>query len=135
LPIVFVALPIVFASETIVKVTKKIVFEPETIFLWPRRLSLRRCRLSLTSRRFLCDADDLLYDKANCLCLFADCLKVGQSFASPQLVVFGARSPLASLLIQEIHQRIQLTVTNKRYLRFTKYVKNYFIIYRNYYFL
>jgi hypothetical protein len=64
-------------------------------------------QLSLQSRRFLCDADDLLYDKANCLCLFADCLKVGQSFASPKLVVFGARSPLASLLIQEIHQRIE----------------------------
>jgi hypothetical protein len=42
-------------------------------------------------------------------------LKVGQSFASPQLVVFGARSPLASFLLREIHQKIE---------RIIKYNKN-----------
>ena len=35
-------------------------------------------------------------------------LIVEQSFANPSWFIFGARSPLASLLIREIHHQIQL---------------------------
>jgi hypothetical protein len=51
---------------------------------------------------------DLLRDFDDLLCVFDDCrrlkedyFRVEQSFASPKLVVFGARSPLASLVIQD----------------------------------
>jgi hypothetical protein len=39
---------------------------------------------------------------------------VEHSFAIPQLVVLGARSPLASLLIQEIHQQMERIIKHNK---------------------
>jgi hypothetical protein len=121
LTIVFVVLPIVFVSKTNVKMTKTIVLSLRQSSSSPKRIF---CLLA----DCLCHRDDLLCLVADCFCVEDNCLSRKEDYlrlgnASPVPAgCFWSSSPLASLLIQEIHQ---LTGTNMRYLRFKKFVKHY----------
>jgi hypothetical protein len=69
--------------------TEKIFFASETIFFAAERIFFVIQTIFFMSKTIVAAAKTIIFE-------------VGQSFASPKLVVFGARSPLASLLIQEL---------------------------------
>jgi hypothetical protein len=101
------------------------------LFLSLRRSFWGQDDLLCVVEDLLCHREDLLCVEEDCRSLKEDYFKAGQSFANPKLVVFGASSPLASLLIPLasllFRETRQLISTNKLYLCFKRFFKDYFM--------
>ena len=125
----------VFVTGTFVWETKTVVSKPETILLatgkmvslikkilWQARTMVAVIGTTVCAKNTIFPTSETTVTAAKkmvsvaptmvCKVLSIGVLIVEQSFANPKLVSFRSSSPLASLLIQEIHQQIQLTGHN-----------------------
>jgi hypothetical protein len=105
---------------TIFRLTGKIVFVANTIVLVIETMVFVNITMVETSDATVAAAKKMVSVALTMVCnvLTIGFVIIEQSFANPKLVFFGARSPLASVVILEIHQQIQLTSTAPAYLRF-----------------